>query len=124
MACAVARRRPPCGRGRDLNIAHTEDDIWNPKGNAKTSGFLPRAGLVHELLADGWVDSFRHVKARARRSTPGGPTVATLVLTTRDGASITFCNPAAAKRIVAVDIVRQAGLEVSDHAPCILDLAD
>ena len=35
-----------------------------------------------------------------------------------------LCNPAAAKRIVAVDIIRQAGLEVSDHAPCILDLAD
>ena len=25
----------------DLNIAHTEQDIWNPKGNQKTSGFLP-----------------------------------------------------------------------------------
>ena len=25
----------------DLNIAHTENDIWNAKGNAKSSGFLP-----------------------------------------------------------------------------------
>ena len=26
-----------CG---DLNIAHTENDIWDPKGNKRTSGFL------------------------------------------------------------------------------------
>ena len=26
-----------CG---DLNIAHTEDDIWDPKGNKRSSGFL------------------------------------------------------------------------------------
>ena len=31
----------------DLNIAHTENDIWNPKGNAKTSGFLPHLSLIH-----------------------------------------------------------------------------
>ena len=32
-----------CG---DLNVAHTEDDIWNPQGNAKMSGFLPLS-LIH-----------------------------------------------------------------------------
>ena len=40
------RRRSPVVVVGDLNIAHTEDDIWNPKGNAKTSGFLPKSGLV------------------------------------------------------------------------------
>ena len=33
-----------------------------------------------------------------------------------------LCNPTAAEQFVAVDIVEQAGLEVGDHAPCILDL--
>jgi exonuclease III len=33
-----------------------------------------------------------------------------------------LCNPAAAACIKSVDIIRQAGLEVSDHAPAILDL--
>ena len=61
----------------DLNIAHTEDDIWNPKGNAKTSGFLPQEqAWFTELLADGWVDSFRHVKGEGE-DPPGGPTEAT-----------------------------------------------
>ena len=110
----------------DLNIAHTEDDIWNPKGNAKTSGFLPQErAWFSELLADGWVDSFRHVKGEGEKiyswwSNRGNARA------DDKGWRIDYllCNPAAAKRIVAVDIVRQAGLEVSDHAPCILDLAD
>jgi exodeoxyribonuclease-3 len=46
-----------CG---DLNIAHTEIDIHNPKGNAKNSGFLPeeRAWFT-KLLRQGWVDVVR-----------------------------------------------------------------
>lgn len=41
----------------DLNIAHTERDIKNWKGNLKSAGFLPeeRAYLTR-LLEDGWVD--------------------------------------------------------------------
>lgn len=46
-----------CG---DYNIAHKEIDIHDPKGNKKTSGFLPdeRAWMT-KFLEDGWVDSFR-----------------------------------------------------------------
>lgn len=48
-----------CG---DYNIAHADIDIHNPKGNQKTSGFLPeeRAWMT-KFLASGYVDSFRHV---------------------------------------------------------------
>ena len=43
----------------DLNIAHTEDDIWNPKGNAKSSGFLHRSvnGSPNFLEMDGMICS-------------------------------------------------------------------
>lgn len=46
-----------CG---DWNIAHTENDIKNWKGNVKKSGFLPseRAWLT-DILASGWVDVVR-----------------------------------------------------------------
>ncbi|WP_309227666.1 MULTISPECIES: exodeoxyribonuclease III [unclassified Mycolicibacterium] len=46
-----------CG---DWNIAHTENDIKNWKGNLKKAGFLPseRAWLT-ELLTTGWVDVVR-----------------------------------------------------------------
>jgi exodeoxyribonuclease-3 len=46
-----------CG---DLNVAHTEDDIWNPTGNRGTSGFLPQErAWFDRLLESGWNDLFR-----------------------------------------------------------------
>ncbi len=47
-----------CG---DLNIAHKEIDLRNPKSNAKNAGFLPeeRAWLDKFLGKMGWVDAFR-----------------------------------------------------------------
>jgi exodeoxyribonuclease-3 len=45
----------------DYNIAHTAIDIHNPKGNEKTSGYLPeeRAWMTKWLTEGGFVDSFR-----------------------------------------------------------------
>jgi len=46
-----------CG---DYNIAHKEIDIHNPKGNVRTSGFLPdERAWMDKFFANGWVDSFR-----------------------------------------------------------------
>lgn len=47
-----------CG---DLNVAHKEIDLANPKSNTKTAGFTKeeRQGFT-ELLEEGFVDSFRH----------------------------------------------------------------
>lgn len=48
-----------CG---DYNIAHKEIDIHNPKGNIKTSGFLPEERIwFDKFLQNGFVDSFRHL---------------------------------------------------------------
>jgi exodeoxyribonuclease-3 len=46
-----------CG---DLNVAHTEIDLANPKGNVKTHGFTPeeRAEFV-KILEAGFLDTFR-----------------------------------------------------------------
>ncbi|WP_169777185.1 exodeoxyribonuclease III [Campylobacter mucosalis] len=47
-----------CG---DVNTAHTEIDLKNPKANAKTSGFLPiERAWIDELLSHGFIDTFRH----------------------------------------------------------------
>lgn len=44
----------------DLNVAHKEIDIHQPKGNERYAGFTPqeRAGMT-KLLDDDWVDTFR-----------------------------------------------------------------
>jgi exodeoxyribonuclease-3 len=45
----------------DYNIAHTEMDIHDPKGNKKSSGFLPEEReWMDQLLAKDWIDSFRY----------------------------------------------------------------
>ena len=53
--------------GGDWNIAHTEKDIKNAKGNQKNSGFLPeeRAWIDGLLSKDGWVDVYRTLHPEA-----------------------------------------------------------
>ena len=47
-----------CG---DYNIAHQEIDIHDPKGNKKSSGFLPaERAWMDKFFENGFVDSFRH----------------------------------------------------------------
>lgn len=45
----------------DINTAHTEIDLSNPKANAKMTGFLPHErAFVDEMIAGGFSDIFRH----------------------------------------------------------------
>ena len=54
---ATGRDAVVCG---DWNVAHTEADIKNWKGNVKKSGFLPsERQWLSDLLASGWVDVVR-----------------------------------------------------------------
>jgi exodeoxyribonuclease-3 len=56
---ASGRDAVVCG---DWNIAHTENDIKNWKGNIKKSGFLPsERQWLTDLLATGWVDVVRRL---------------------------------------------------------------
>jgi exodeoxyribonuclease-3 len=46
----------------DYNIAHTEIDIHDPKGNKKSSGFLPEErAWMDKFLQHDWIDSFREL---------------------------------------------------------------
>ncbi len=61
----LERKKPVVWCG-DLNVAHTEIDLANPKANVKNHGFTPeeRAGFG-EALKSGFVDTFREFE-------PGG----------------------------------------------------
>jgi exodeoxyribonuclease-3 len=48
-----------CG---DVNTAHKEIDLKNPKANSKTSGFLPiEREWIDKLINHGYIDTFRYV---------------------------------------------------------------
>lgn len=48
-----------CG---DVNTAHKEIDLKNPKANSKTSGFLPiEREWIDKLMCHGYIDTFRYV---------------------------------------------------------------
>ena len=56
---ALAKKKPVaiCG---DLNVAHTPDDLANPKANAGQAGYTTEERLgLDRLLEAGFVDSFR-----------------------------------------------------------------
>jgi exodeoxyribonuclease-3 len=52
----------------DYNIAHKEIDIHDPKGNKKSSGFLPEErAWMDSFLQNEWVDSFRELNPDCNR---------------------------------------------------------
>jgi len=53
-----------CG---DVNTAHKEIDLKNPKANSKTSGFLPiEREWMDKLVEHGYVDTFRYVNGEKK----------------------------------------------------------
>ena len=58
--CGLKEQKPViiCG---DLNVAHTEIDLKNPKTNTKSAGFTPQEReKMTTLLDTGFVDTFRY----------------------------------------------------------------
>jgi len=110
-----------CG---DLNIAHTEDDIWNPSGNRKTSGFLPQEReWFDRLLASGWHDLLR-IGVGAGKGPYSWWSNRGQARAKDRGWRIDYVlgNAAAAPLLKRASVMREGGLVVSDHAPVIVDL--
>jgi exodeoxyribonuclease-3 len=57
--CALKKPVVVCG---DLNVAHKEIDLKNPKSNVNNAGFTPQErAKMTELLASGFTDTFRYL---------------------------------------------------------------
>ena len=119
-----ANSKKPVIVAGDLNIAHTEDDIWNPVGNRNSSGFLPNERVwFTELLNSGWNDvcreSFGEMKGPYSWWSNRGNA---RILDRGWRIDYFLTNDAAKKMVKGASILREGGLKVSDHAPIILDL--
>ena len=110
-----------CG---DLNIAHQEDDIWNPSGNRKTSGFLDHEREWFTRLLDfGWHDLLRiHVGQQKGPYTWWSNRGRARELDRGWRIDYVLANDAARPLFKSAEVLREGGLVVSDHAPLIVDL--
>ena len=127
MPWLAARRKEAEKTGReflvcgDFNIAHTEKDIRNWRGNRKNSGFLPheREWLSRLFSETGWTDVFRRLndedgqytwwsnRGRARENNVGWRI------------DYQIATPNLARRATRADIYK--GQWFSDHAPLQID---
>ena len=58
--CTLKAEKPVSACG-DLNVAHTEIDLKNPKTNRRNAGFTDEErGKFDELLAAGFIDTWRY----------------------------------------------------------------
>ncbi len=120
-----SKMNEPVVIGGDLNIAHTEKDIFYAKSNKKNSGFLPHErAWFGELLDSGWHDFMREQfgdidgpyswwsnRGKARELDRGWRI------------DYLLGNDACFKRFKSAKTHREGGMTVSDHAPITVDLA-
>ena len=123
-SAAPCRSRTPVILAGDLNVAHTERDIFYARANQNQSGFLPHERQwFGRLLDSGWHDLVREAagdvngpyswwsnRGRARDLDRGWRI------------DYLLANPPAARRMRGVTTHRAAGLRCSDHAPVSVDL--
>lgn len=110
--------------GGDINVAHTERDIFHAKSNEQTSGFLPHEReWFGKLLKSGWHDLVREYhgecdgpyswwsnRGRARELDRGWRI------------DYLMCNAAVRPYFRTATIHREAAMDVSDHAPVTIEL--
>lgn len=108
-----------CG---DYNIAHKEIDIHDPKGNKKSSGFLPEErDWMTMFLDSGWIDTFREYHPEPHRYSWWSQRFPTVRLNNKGWRIdyITVTEPLK-KQLKDADIFPD--VKHSDHCPVYLDI--
>jgi len=108
-----------CG---DYNIAHEEIDIHDPKGNKKSSGFLPeeREWMTH-FLESGWIDTFRYFHSDPHKYTWWSQRFPSVRINNKGWRIDYFCvTDSLKKNLVSADILPD--VKHSDHCPIFLEI--
>ncbi len=122
----LAKSKEPYVLGGDLNIAHTEQDIFYATGNKKTSGFLPQEReWFGKLLGTGWSDFAReHFGDRDGPYSWWSNRGKARELDRGWRIDYLLGNRSCAELFIDAHIHRPAGITVSDHAPVTINLAE
>jgi exodeoxyribonuclease-3 len=108
-----------CG---DYNIAHKEIDIHDPKGNKKSSGFLPEEReWMTKYLDSGWIDTFRAYHPEPHRYSWWSQRFPT-VRAQNKGWRIDYINVTEALKKNLKDAEIYPDVKHSDHCPVYLDI--
>jgi exodeoxyribonuclease-3 len=108
-----------CG---DYNIAHQEIDIHDPKGNKKSSGFLPEEReWMTQFLDNGWIDTFRYFNREPHRYSWWSQRFPSVRLQNK-GWRIDYINVTSPlqQQLAAADIYHD--VKHSDHCPVYLEV--
>lgn len=108
-----------CG---DYNIAHKEIDIHDPKGNKKSSGFLPEERIwMDKFLENGFVDSFREINKDPHQYSWWSQRFPTVRLQNK-GWRIDYINVSTNLASAIIDAKILPDVKHSDHCPVYLEL--
>ena len=107
-----------CG---DLNCAHQEIDIHNPKGKKKTPGFSPEERKEFQAMLDaGFVDSFRHVNPDTQKYSYWSNFAHSRERNVGWRIDYVLVSQAAATAILAADCLNE--YHGSDHCPVMIEI--
>lgn len=108
-----------CG---DYNIAHKEIDIHDPKGNKKSSGFLPEERAWMDKYFDSkWIDSFRVFHPEPHRYSWWSQRFPSVRLNNK-GWRIDYINVTESLRNRLVDADIFPDVKHSDHCPVYIEI--
>lgn len=119
----LKKERPNIVVAGDYNIAHTDIDIHDPKGNKKSSGFLPEEKeWMSKFITSGWIDSFRQIHPTTMGAYSWWSQRFPSVRLNNKGWRIDYlcASTALAKSIQAAEILPM--VKHSDHCPIVLEL--
>jgi exodeoxyribonuclease III len=106
----------------DYNIAHNEIDIHDPKGNKKSSGFLPEEReWMTKFLNNGWIDTFREFHSEPHRYSWWSQRFPSVRLNNK-GWRIDYINVTEPLRAKLKDAEIFPDVKHSDHCPVFLEL--
>ena len=118
----LKRKNPKLVLCGDYNIAHKEIDIHDPKGNKKSSGFLPdERAWMDKFFASGWIDAFRNFHPEPHRYSWWSQRFPTVRLNNK-GWRIDYINVTEniKSKVLSAEILPD--VKHSDHCPVFLEI--